>query len=194
MGAGRSLASLQRAYTDQHDITPPTQSIDTLKRWSIHYGWQARAESYDAQIERQKTARATEIMHSGLALEHERVEKLERLATFLEEQIYEQGEDGVFHNVWLPDVKQIGAGEFAERVDIERFNSALIDQYRGTLDDLAKETGGRRNKTEVSGPDGGPIETETNVTGIGAGIAEVVALFDKARTRAGAGDPPTDHE
>jgi len=119
-----------------------------LKVWSSRYGWPARAESYDAQLEQQKTARANEIMHSGLALEHERVEKLEHLAAFLEEQIYEQGEGGVFHNVWLPDVKQIGAGEFAERVDIERFNAPLISEYRATLDDLAKETGGRKSKTQ----------------------------------------------
>jgi len=151
MGPGRSLRSLVSHYVNESErIRTPTTNFATLGAWSSRYEWQARAESYDAQLEQQKTARANEIMHSGLALEHERVEKLEHLAAFLEEQIYEQGEDGVFHNVWLPDVKQIGAGEFAERVDIERFNSALIDQYRGTLDDLAKETGGRRIKADTN--------------------------------------------
>jgi hypothetical protein len=62
-----------------------------------------------------------------------------------------------YHKVWLPDVKQIGGGEHAERVDIVRFNAALIEQYRGTLDDLAKETGGRKQKMEVTGKDGGPV-------------------------------------
>lgn len=49
-------------------------------------------------------------------------------------------------------------------------------------------------RTELSGPDGGPIETKSDVTGINAGIAEIVALFDKARERSGAGDPASDNE
>jgi hypothetical protein len=63
--------------------------------------------------------------------------------------------------VWLPDVKQVGSGENAERVDIVKFNSALIAEYRSTLADLAAETGGRRQKQEVehTGKNGGPIET-----------------------------------
>lgn len=89
-------------------------------------------------------------MQSGLALAHERVQKLKELGAFLEAQMYERGEDGVYYNVWLPDVKQIGSGENAERVDIERFNSAIIEQYRDTLDDLAKETGGRRQQHDIT--------------------------------------------
>jgi len=58
-------------------------------------------------------------MQSGLALDYERAVELKRLAHFLIEQIYEQGEDGNYHNVWLPDVKQIGAGKNIERIDIE---------------------------------------------------------------------------
>lgn len=148
MGPGRSLQSLFNEYAKLDQIQPPTGNIGTLKSWSARYDWQKRAEAYDAQLEQQKTEHAHEIMHSGLALEHERVKHLEKLADFLEVQIYEQGEDGVYHNVWLPDVKQIGSGDNAERVDIERFNAPLIDQYRGTLEDIAKETGGRKNKLQ----------------------------------------------
>jgi len=49
-------------------------------------------------------------------------------------------------------------------------------------------------KHEHSGRDGGPIETKTNVTGIDAGVAEVVALLDAARKRSGAGDSTPDNE
>lgn len=49
-------------------------------------------------------------------------------------------------------------------------------------------------RTELSGRDGGPIETKTHVIGIDDGIAQIVALFDKARERARAGDPPADNE
>jgi hypothetical protein len=124
--------------------------LDTLKRWSSRYGWQKRADIYDAELERQKNERCKEVMESGLALDFERTDELKGLAHFLIDQIYEQGEDGDYHNVWLPDVKQIGSGKDAERVDIERFNAAIIDQARGVLDDLAKETGGRHKKADVS--------------------------------------------
>jgi len=128
--------------------------LGTLNNWSTRYGWQDRAEDYDAELERRKDERAEQIMQSGLALTHNRVEELKELADFLQGQMYEQGEGGVYHNVWLPDVKQVGG----ERVDIERFNAAIISEYRATLDDLAKETGGRVNKTEISGKGGEAIK------------------------------------
>jgi hypothetical protein len=53
------------------------------------------------------------------------------------------------------DVKVVGTGDAAEVVDIERFNSALFTQYRETLNDLAKEAGGRVQKQEVSGQTAG---------------------------------------
>jgi hypothetical protein len=58
-------------------------------------------------------------------------------------------------------VKQIGGGQYAERVDIERFNAPLISEYRGILDDIARETGGRRSQSavELTGPGGGPVQT-----------------------------------
>jgi len=144
-------------YTEIDQDIPPTRSIATLKSWSTRYEWQERAESYDAELERRKNERRQEIMESGLALDFERTDELKRLAHFLIDQIYEQGENGVYHNVWLPDVKQIGSGKDAERVDIERFNAAIMSELRGVLDDLAKETGGRKQKHEMTGEDGGAI-------------------------------------
>lgn len=151
LGPGRSLADLSRQYQDTPENTTPTTKVNTLHKWAQRYGWQARAEALDAGLEQRKNERADEIMQSGLALAHERVDTLKNLAAFLLGQIYEQGADGDYHNVWLPDVKQIGSGEYAERVDIERFNGAIIEQLRGTLDDLAKETGGRKQKHEFEG-------------------------------------------
>ncbi len=160
MGPGRSLSALLHRYSESERSIAPTLSKGTLFKWASKYGWVARAALYDAALESAKNERATQIMQSGLALAHERVDKLQRLADFLEGQMYEQGTDGVYHNIWLPDVKQIGSGDDAERVDIERFNAAIIEQYRGALDDIAKETGGRKQKSEISGPSGGPIEAK----------------------------------
>lgn len=160
MGAGRSLSILSQQYSKIERVQAPTQSLGTLFAWSTRYGWQTRAELYDAELERQRNeaeaARRKEIMESGFALDYERVAALKRLAALLLNEIdYTDGDDRP--KVWLPDVKQIGAGETAERVDIVRFNSPLIEQLRGTLDDLAKEVGGRVTKQEHSGPGGGAI-------------------------------------
>lgn len=149
LGPGRSLPKLLERYTEVDQVIPPTRSIATLKSWSSRYEWQERADVYDAESERRKNERRQEIMESGLALDFERTNELKRLAHFLLDQIYERGEDGDYHNVWLPDVKQIGSGKDAERVDIERFNAAIISELRGALDDLAKETGGRRHRHEL---------------------------------------------
>jgi len=148
-GPGRNLVALLEQYRQSEENQAPTRSRATLWGWSSRYGWAGRAAAYDQALDDAKTARAQEVMASGLALAHERVVELKELAAFLKGQLYEQGRDGVYHNVWLPDVKQVGSGKDAERVDLERFNAALIEQYRATLDDLARETGGRKQEHQV---------------------------------------------
>ena len=68
----------------------------------------------------------------------------------MEAQIYEQSPDGTFPNLWVDDVKSVGSRDNAEIVEIVRFNPALLEQYRKTLEDIAKETGGRVNRTDVT--------------------------------------------
>jgi hypothetical protein len=153
MGIGRSLEKLHRTYTehspDLGTLWVPTKHLSILKGWSTRFGWQARTEIYDAAIEDQKNVRRREIMESGLALDYERVVKLKTLASFLEQQITEEAPDGKRPNVWLKDYKQIGSGDFAEKVEIERFNAALVAEFRASLDDLAKETGGRKQNVSM---------------------------------------------
>lgn len=153
MGTGRSFSKLLEKYTKTHKSAPPTDSEDTIKKWSSEFNWMERASTYDAAIEERKNEAREKELSSGLALDFERVRKLKKLAAMLGEQIYEEGEegDGALPNVWLADVKQIGSGEYAERVDLVRFNAPLISEFRAALDDLAKEVGGRKSKTELSG-------------------------------------------
>lgn len=178
LGPARSLPKLLASHhrkkptkTDQN--RPITESLGTLKEWSTEFEWQLRASAYDAELEAEKNEKRRQVFEQGLALDYERVTKLKRLASFLEKQIldeiqaptYASTEDAIdvalsgnapyapppgFENykVWLPDVKQIGSGEDATRVDIVRFNAALISEFRAALDDLAKETGGRRQKVD----------------------------------------------
>jgi len=53
------------------------------------------------------------------------------------------------------------SSDIAEIYDYEEFNAAEIAQYRGILDDIAKEVGGRVQKTEHSG------EMKIGVVGLG---------------------------
>jgi hypothetical protein len=163
LGAGRSVPMLFQRYAEISTDTPPTRSKNTLRVWHLKFDWSNRADEYDAEIEAQKSfqaeARRNEILNTGLALAHERVAALKEVADFLKGEI-DEGGDERRPNVWLPDVKQVGGGKDAERVDIERFNGSLLEQFRGTLDDLAKETGGRIRRDEVTGKDGKPIQQE----------------------------------
>lgn len=158
LGPGRSLAKLHRFYINSASENPPTRHLRTLAEWSRRFGWQERARAYDAAIEREKNAYVRSIMQSGLALAHKRVLKLVHLADTLAAEIWDEEGNFIGDAVWLPDVKQIGRGDEAERVDIVRFNRSILREFRAVLDDLAKETGGRRQRLELGGEDGEPIK------------------------------------
>ena len=94
-----------------------------------------------------------EALTEGLALKGVRVKKLQQLATLMERDLL-----GGF--LWLDQVKGIGSGDHAQIVDYEEFNKAEVDAYRGILDDIAKELGHRVQRRELTGADGGPLETK----------------------------------
>src|SRR4030042_2975889 len=82
---------------------------------------------------------------TGLALKENRVLQLQRLASLMERDLL-----GGF--LWTEEVKGVGAGAAAEVVDYDVFNAAEVTQYRGILDDIALEMGGRsKNLVDNSG-------------------------------------------
>lgn len=159
MGEGRSLRELAARYRQQVQAEgepgAPTEHLSRLEQWSTTFGWQARlqaiADAAAAEAEAAIRARRRAILESGLALDFERVDVLKRVAAQLLDELETGG------RLWVRDVKAIGSGENAERVDIERFNAAEVEQLRGLLDDIAKEKGERVKKHELAGPRGGPI-------------------------------------
>jgi hypothetical protein len=163
MGPGRSLAKLIERYRSAAE-TPPTKRLKTLKEWSTpkRYGWQARADEYDAETERIKNERRREVLETGLALDFERVTELKRLFDLLSGELYKMSRRK-YINLWLADVKQIGRGDDAERVDLRRFNAPIVDQIRGVLGDLAAETGGRAGKVDITTGGGQAIKFITVV-------------------------------
>jgi hypothetical protein len=144
-GASRSLEKVHQKLL---------KSTRLLAGWSAKYDWVKRAAAYDQEQERlREEARQAEIkkvMSKGFANAHTRVKYLNKLA---KRQWKDMDNE---NNVWLPDVKQIGGGEFAERVDLVRYNAALDAEFRASLDDIAKETGGRVKKAHIA------VENMTN--------------------------------
>jgi hypothetical protein len=161
LGPGRTIPKLLDSYQRKSAIVSnfaaPSTSYKTLNSWSSRFDWPLRAEAFDANYEdRTNQERAAEFNY-GLALDFERIRALKELADLLYDQLLARDDEGNLISLWVPDVKVVGHGDNAEVVDIERFNSALVTQYRETLNDLAKEVGGRVQKQEVTGPGGGSI-------------------------------------
>ena len=85
-------------------------------------------------------------MSEGLALKGQRVTKLKQLAALMERDLL-----GGF--LWLEQVKGVGSGDVAQIVEYEEFNKGEVDAYRGVLDDIAKEVGGRVQHTDITTKD-----------------------------------------
>jgi hypothetical protein len=145
-GPGRSLDKLLANYQSRTGSVP-TRQLSRLKRWSADYQWQLRlqqiADQAAAEAQGRELAYRRGILEDGYGLAHERVASLKRLAAQLEDELLNGG------RLWVRDVKQLGAGPGASRVDIERFNSAEVAEFRALLDDIAKEKGERAKKMDV---------------------------------------------
>ena len=80
---------------------------------------------------------------TGLSIVEERVRRLQILAELMWKDL-----TGGF--LWLDDVKGVGSGTAAEIVDFEKFNNGELAEFRATLEDIAKETGGRVAKSDIT--------------------------------------------
>ena len=194
MGPARSLRSLRASYVD--NPLAPTCAWQTLSKWSVIYNWVDRADCFDdAQARKQKAeydARRREIMETGLALDHERVEKLKQLHTKLDGYLADED------HIWIKDKKSIRVGSSVgmgdggkpiligdyEVIDLVSFNAPLIGKILETIEALAAETGGRVRKTELTGKNGGPIRTTETPVNLGLlsddELEELEKLTEKA--------------
>jgi len=104
------------------------------------------------RVELQTIQRAGEMeaLTQGLALKEVRVQKLQQLAALMERDLF----GGM---LWLEQAKGVGSGDIAEIFEYEEFNKGEVDAYRGVLEDIAKEVGGRVQKQEISGKDGADL-------------------------------------
>jgi len=155
LGPDRSLERLATEYRARTDGVP-THQLSRLKQWSTTYGWQSRLQVIaDAEVREAETREAVhrrEIMESGYALVWERVRALKELADRLFAELQDPSRR------WVREAKVVGSGKNAREVVVERFNSAEVEQLRGVLADIAKETGGRKDIQVVTGDADSPLE------------------------------------
>lgn len=111
-----------------------------VSRQLVDYYRATREKSIAAMV----AATEYDALTTGLAVRANRVQKLQQLASLMEQDLF-----GGF--LWTDQVKMIGSGPFSKEVDFEEFNGAEVTQYRGVLEDIAKEMGDRRQtNTTVS--------------------------------------------
>jgi len=84
-------------------------------------------------------------------------QELSELARMVLARLDPNDPKALYPHVWAHDVRAMAGGK---GVDIYRFNAALLAEYRSVLDEIAKETGGRRQRTITENIDYGKLTTE----------------------------------
>lgn len=204
LGGERSLAKLAAMYHQNDPKSTPDNILRQLKRWSTEHGWQARLAAIAAEAEEHarqaEAARRREILETGFALDHERVQLLKELTATLvgelqggrlwlkDRKVFKVGEEPVLND---DGTAVIGSKGQYEVYDFERPNSAWVTQVRGLLSDIADERGGRvkRTQTQITGKDDGPVRVETeDTTPRDQRLADVAALVAGAFAATRPGD------
>ncbi len=109
--------------------TPPFE----VSRQQVDYYRHSRAVPMQAI----RAAAETDALKEGFARKEVRVEYLNRLAMRMSEDLF----GGL---LWTEMVKSVGSGEGQQIVDYEEFNASEVREFRGVLDDIAKEVGDRK--------------------------------------------------
>src|SRR5262249_9545195 len=109
--------------------------------FELHYyqlkNFRARSK---AQFSKMRAELEAEALADGLARRAVRIRRLSELAEKIEEDFYQRD------RLWVNEPKLLGA----EVIDVEKFNAAEVKEYRGLLDDIARELGDRRTKIDMN--------------------------------------------
>lgn len=149
MEPSRSIAAVfQQEDAEKNREKPRTKPTGDWYEVAKQWRWEERAEAWDAyqaSIEEKQIAQEkAKVLRRNYALMHKRVAILDEKVRQLLAMTEDEGK------VWVPDVKSVGTGPTAERVDLVQFNADLYREIREYLTDLAEETGGRVKKTETA--------------------------------------------
>lgn len=151
------VRSIAAVYQEEHAEQEESASTDVKRRLKVPGEWYKVAEQWrwdervaawdsylDAEIEKTIATERKKVLRSEFALQHKRVEALNRKIKQLM-KITDTDD-----SIWLADVKSVGTGPTAERVDLVQFNDAAFKELREYLADIADEMGERVKKKEVA--------------------------------------------
>ena len=175
MGPERSLEALVRRYRTAIE-NPPTRRLMTLADWSRTFGWQARlkeiADRQAREAEAQEAEYRQSILEEGFGLKHERVKALKAVA----QRLYKTASQ----------LDPLDDSISAIRLE------TILSNFRGTLDDIAKEKSERKEVKEVTGKDGSPLIPATEKKVLDADDLARLAAEVFSLGRVDSGDASTD--
>ena len=147
-GAGAERSGKERGIDITLELELPKEAPSKWYELARKWLWKERAAAYDAhltaELEAEIEGEKARVYAEGFAQRHRRIATLNAKA----EQLLAMTEDP--EKIWLADVKAVGTGEFAQRVDLVTFNAALFHELRATLADIAAELGERVKKKELA--------------------------------------------
>jgi hypothetical protein len=142
------VAVFREEHAEENRGKPRREATGDWYEMAKLWQWNERAAAWDAvqtaHLEQIIESERERVLLEGYAVMHRRVARLNALTEQLLGYVQDEGK------VWLPDVKAVGTGEFAERVDLIQFNAALFHEIRAHLADIAAEMGERVKKKEVA--------------------------------------------
>ena len=97
-------------------------------------------KDYDIDLQQLRNEKDALAISTGLAVRGNRIRALMDLALLLEEDLKQK------KLLWTENAKTVGSMQY----DYEEFNEPELRQLRGIYDDIAKETGGRIQRTDVT--------------------------------------------
>lgn len=153
MGPERSLEKLLVLYQGGTKAAP-TRRLRTLKDWSRFHGWDRRL----AEIAEQEHQA---IVRRGIADKQNRIDALNDRWQRLHQVIEERGADPEMEDVpggrtglLVHQVKIIGAGDNAQRIDEYKVDDGTLDQFLKHEKQAAQELGQWVEKGELTGASG----------------------------------------
>ena len=118
-------------------------ALRTAHRWLNNPAFVAERERRETALREAEEAEIAKIMSTGYAAVHVRIEALSKMADLIKLSFVATDENG------------------KEKLEFKWVTPEKIKEFRGCLDDIAKELGHRVAKKEITGKDGGPIEFTT---------------------------------
>ncbi len=165
MGAGRSIRRLAKKYREEN-VGKTSVEIDgswripTLEGWSAKYDWQSRVSAFDSYQEKQRLAKWERRQERIRERDYEQGERLRKLS----DKILDESPKFVKHKRVVTDRNSDGTPKTV--MNVVALDGNLMITALNAASKLQRQAAGLDDKVkhEVSGPDGKPIETTTQIS------------------------------